>query len=63
MDLWQRLTGGSHDDRLPDAPSSVERDPDLDDLHRRQHDLINKATAIGLRDEWNRRLRRSWEEQ
>lgn len=54
MDLWRRLAGA------PEMEEGRPRDPDLDELHQRQHDLINKATALGLRDQWNERNRQNW---
>lgn len=54
MELWQRITGWRG------AANEHPRDPDLDAVHARQHDLINQVTAIGGRDQWNERHRETW---
>lgn len=54
MDLWNRLTGRR------EAADEHPRDPDLDAVHARQHDLINKVTAISGHDQWNQRTRENW---
>jgi hypothetical protein len=61
MALWNRLT---HRSDAPDVtpPTDLRRDPDLDAMHREQHDLINRSGYAGarIRDSWNERLRDSW---
>lgn len=61
---WQALYARVRSVRrtAPAAPLPVrfERDPDLDTAHERQHDLLNVATSMGLRDQMAERMRRRW---
>jgi hypothetical protein len=61
---WQALYARVRGVRqtAPAAPLQVrfERDPDLDTAHERQHDLLNVATSMGLRDQMAERMRRRW---
>jgi hypothetical protein len=61
-DLWQRMT---HRDAAPSTPPpapSLRRDPDLDAVHREQHDIMQGSgyTAAKIRDSWNEHIKRSW---
>lgn len=63
MGLWQRLTHRRPDEGVDEVPSRpLRRDPDLDAMHRVQHDLMNRTGYTGqrVRDSWNERVRRSW---
>lgn len=62
MDLWSHLTHQGPIEESAPSPD-IRRDPDLDMLHRRQHDLMNRVAAHKVRDEWNRRVRESWRPQ
>lgn len=62
MDVWHRLLHHTPEEAPPARQPHVERDPDLDVLHREQHDLMNQTgyTAHKIRDSWNEHVRRSW---
>lgn len=63
MDLWHRVTHHrSGDAPAPPPMVPLRRDPDLDEIHRAQHDIMQGSgyTAQKIRDSWNEHVRRSW---
>ena len=58
--LCQRVRSLRHDAPVAPLPVRFTRDPDLDSAHERQHELLNVATSMGLRDQMAERMRRRW---
>ncbi len=57
-DWWRQIVGPPVADGWGENP--WEDDPRIREARRDQHDRINKAQGIILRDEFHRRLRESW---
>lgn len=62
VDLVNRCVPGRPKPPLVPKPPTLRRDPDLDPVHRKQHDLINTSgyAAHQIRDSWNEWVKRSW---
>lgn len=61
MDLWNRMMHRAPDP-APPPPAELARDPDLDAVHREQHELIDQTgyARERIRDSWNERVKDSW---
>ena len=62
LEMWYRVLhlheADDHEDQP--LPEDLARDPDLDIMHREQHDLMNQKAREVLRDSWNERVKRGW---